>query len=182
MPFKTISPLRRTFLERNPIGYSISSKYEDICGLLDTIALYESEPEKIPALVEKVRSEAEAKTEEEKKAKKKSKSKVTDITGDITGAEGTNSAENADAESAEKITFKGAIKGQSNILIPANLKGNKAQIMKYLYKSDIQLPTVEHSELLFEVFCNTVTDYIIIHDKTMNNVLTFFYQHGKYSE
>ena len=157
------------------------AKYADICGLLDTIELYESEPSKIPALVEKVRADAEKRTADEKKSKKKSK--VSDLSGTIIDAVSTDSTDSTDStESTEMIRYKGAIKGQSAISIPVNLKGNKTGIMQYLMKSDIQLGNVEHKNLVFEVFCNTVTDYIIVHDTEMNNILTFYYKHGDYQK
>lgn len=85
-----------------------------------------------------------------------------------------------ETESTEKmVSFKGTIKGMTPLKVPEKVLESTKSLYKYLQEKAPH--KLERGATLYDVHKGTVVDYIIVHNETMQDVLTFYYKHGDYN-
>ena len=97
-----------------------------------------------------------------------------------TETESTETETETETESTEKmVSFKGTIKGMTPLKVPEKVLESAKSLYKYLQEKAPH--KLDRGVTLYDVHKGTVVDYIIVHNETMQDVLTFFYKHGDYN-
>ena len=92
----------------------------------------------------------------------------------------TETETETETENTEKmVSFKGTLKGMTPLKVPEKVMESAKTLYKYLQEKTPH--KLDRGVTLYDVHKGIIVDYIIVHNETMQDVLTFYYKHGEYN-